>query len=73
MIESTTEIYSLEGTSPRETVSTSVHRVPNTLIADYRREEKFFNLRFKWQICYPQVTDLLQITKKTYKYYVERE
>ena len=39
MIESTTEI-SLEGTSPRETASTSAHRVPNTLIADYGREKK---------------------------------
>ena len=40
VIESTTEISSLEGTSPRETVSTSAHRVPNTLIADYGRERK---------------------------------
>ena len=38
--ESTTEISSLEGTSPRETASTSAHRVPNTLIADYGRKEK---------------------------------
>ena len=34
VIESTTEISSLEGTSPRETASTSAHRVPNNLIAD---------------------------------------
>ena len=40
MIESTTEISSLEGTSPRETASTSARRVPNTLIADYGREKK---------------------------------
>jgi len=40
VIESTTEISSLEGTSPRETASTSAHRVPNTLIDDYGRERK---------------------------------
>ena len=40
LIESTTEISSLEGTSPRETASTSAHREPNTLIADYG-EKKF--------------------------------
>ena len=40
MIESTTEISSLEGTSPQETASTSAHRVPNTLIADYGRERE---------------------------------
>jgi len=38
--ESTTEISLLEGTSPRETASTSAYRVPNTLIADYGREKK---------------------------------
>ena len=41
MIESTTEISSLEGTSPRETASTSAHRVSNTLIAAYGREKKY--------------------------------
>ena len=40
VIESTTEISSLEETSPRETASTSAHRVPNNLIADYGREKK---------------------------------
>jgi len=40
MIESTTEISSLEGTSPRETASTSAHRVPNNLTADYGRQKK---------------------------------
>ena len=40
MIESTTEIPSLEGTSPRETASTSAHRVPNTLIADYGKRKR---------------------------------
>jgi len=40
VIESTTEISSLEGTSPREAACTSAHRVPNTLIADYGRERK---------------------------------
>jgi len=40
VIESTTEISSLEGTSSRQTVSTSAHRVPNNLIADYGREKK---------------------------------
>ena len=39
MIESTTEIPSLEGTSPRETASTSAHRVPNILITDYGRKK----------------------------------
>ena len=38
LIESTTEISSLEGTSPRETASTSAHRVPSNLIADYGRK-----------------------------------
>ena len=42
VFESTTEISSLEGTSPRETDSTSAHRVSNTLIADYGREKKTF-------------------------------
>ena len=40
VIESTTEISSLEGTSPRQTASTSARRVPNTLIADYGRERE---------------------------------
>ena len=40
MIESTTEISSLEGTSPRDTASTSAHTVPNILIADYGRERE---------------------------------
>ena len=30
----------MEGTSPLETASTSAHRVPNTLIADYGRERE---------------------------------
>ena len=43
VIESTTEISSLEGTSPRETASTSAHRLPNNLIPDYGREgEKIY-------------------------------
>ena len=40
VIESTTEISSLEGTSLRETASTSAHRVPSSLIADYGRERQ---------------------------------
>ena len=40
MIESTTDISSLEGTSPRQTASTSADRVPNTVIADYGRERE---------------------------------
>ena len=47
MIESTTEISSLEGTSPRETASTSAHRVPNTLIADYGREKNASQILIK--------------------------
>ena len=42
VIESTTEISSLEVNSPRETASTSAHRVPNNLIADYGREKKTY-------------------------------
>jgi len=42
VIESKTEISSLEGTSPRETATTSARRVPNTLIADYGREKKIY-------------------------------
>ena len=34
-IASTKEISSLEGTSPRETASTSAHRIPSNLIDDY--------------------------------------
>ena len=41
MIESTTEISSLEGTSPRQTASISAHTVSNTLFADYGREKKY--------------------------------
>jgi len=40
VIESTTEISSLEGTSPRQTASTSAHTVLNILIADYGRERE---------------------------------
>jgi len=40
VIDSTREIFSLEGTSPRETASTSARRVPSTLIADYGRKKK---------------------------------
>ena len=46
MIESTTEISSLEGTSPRQTASTSAHRVPNTLIADYGRKKNLVGILF---------------------------
>jgi len=53
VIESTTEISSLEGTSPRQTASTSAHRVPNTLTADYgrRRRKKFSIIGFWIQKC----------------------
>jgi hypothetical protein len=40
MIESTTEISSLEGTSPRQLASTSAHRLPSILIADYGRKKE---------------------------------
>ena len=55
MIESTREISSLEETSPRETASTSAHRVPNTLIADYGREKK----KIKWSYAFRKGTRVM--------------
>ena len=57
VIESTTEISSLEGTSRRETASTSAHRVPNTLIADYGKEREEKGITF--HLVY-DVTGMLQ-------------